>query len=158
MCKPVRKFDYAFYLKRIDAFTSCFEQPYYLIPDNLKITGQQPIPKYALLTSTLSFDLFIVCIRMTEHQALLAVSRTALACQLYKLKTGHYPDELTDLAPDYLNPVPMDPFTGKPLAYQKVGMGFIIYSLGPDQKDDNGKPVKCYLDNPPSYDIGWKVE
>ncbi len=33
-----------------------------------------------------------------------------------------------------------------------------MYSLGPDQKDDNGKPEKLYLDNPPPYDIVWKVE
>ena len=129
-----------------------------MIPDNLKVIVQQPIPKYAFLTSDLTPDLFPVCIRKSEHQALLAVSRTALACQLYKQKTGQYPDELTKLAPDYLNPVPIDPFTGKPLAYRKVGKGFILYSLGPDQKDDNGKPEKCYLDNPPPYDIGWKIE
>jgi len=35
--------------------------------------------------------------------------------------------------------VPIDPFTGKPLVYRREGEGFIVYSLGTNQKDDGGR-------------------
>ena len=33
---------------------------------------------------------------------------------------------------------PVDPFTGKPLEYRREGDGFLIYSAGPDGRDDGG--------------------
>ena len=51
-----------------------------------------------------------------------------------------------------LTTLPTDPFTGKPFVYRRSGAGFRLYSLGPDQQDDDG------VSRDPSrktYDIGW---
>jgi hypothetical protein len=40
-----------------------------------------------------------------------------------------------------ISPVPTDPFDGKPLRYrQEVGLGFVVYSVGPEGTFDGGKP------------------
>ena len=33
----------------------------------------------------------------------------------------------------------MDPFDGQPLRYRKQGAGYVLYSIGPDRKDNSGE-------------------
>jgi hypothetical protein len=40
----------------------------------------------------------------------------------------------------YLKQLPMDSFSDKPLVYKKTEDNFILYSVGPDFKDDGGEP------------------
>jgi hypothetical protein len=35
----------------------------------------------------------------------------------------------------------MYPFDGQPLRYRKQDAGYVLYSIGPDLKDDGGKPM-----------------
>jgi hypothetical protein len=75
----------------------------------------------------------------------LANLRLALtAVALEKFRAAHnnrYPASLSELTPDYLAATLMDPFDGQPLRYQKQGAGYVLYSIGPDLKDDGGKPM-----------------
>ncbi len=41
--------------------------------------------------------------------------------------------------PNYLPAVPQDPFAPKPLVYRPAPAKVLIYSRGPDGKDDGGK-------------------
>ena len=70
--------------------------------------------------------------------ASLRTARTALAVQRYRLATGKLPDALIDLVPTYLDTVPTDPFDGKDLRYEKLGVGFVVYSVDQDLHDDGG--------------------
>ena len=65
-------------------------------------------------------------------------ARTALAIQRFRLATERLPDALIDLVPAYLDAVPTDPFDGKDLRYEKLGIGFVVYSVGQDLRDDGG--------------------
>jgi len=73
-----------------------------------------------------------------------ALARVRLAyCMLrlrrFYLESRHYPPSLADLG------IPRDhstdPFSGKPLIYQKSSDGYLLYSIGPDLKDDGGVPM-----------------
>jgi hypothetical protein len=76
-------------------------------------------------------------------RALTAAHRNALAVVLgvlaYQQQHGHLPQRLTDL--DGIIPAAQcrDPFSGAPLIYrtQADGERFTLYSVGPDQDDDN---------------------
>jgi hypothetical protein len=48
------------------------------------------------------------------------------------------------LAPHYLPAIPVDPCGGQPLHYaiKAGGSGFLLYSIGPDLKDNGGTPGK----------------
>ena len=61
-----------------------------------------------------------------------------IALAAYKLNEGHYPDELTNLVPKYLDTVPLDPFTGELLTYRLNEHGYTLYSVGTDFEDDGG--------------------
>lgn len=59
------------------------------------------------------------------------------AIKRYRLKEGHLPKTLFALVENqYLNRVPMDPFTDSPLTYRGKDTDFVVYSVGPDFHDD----------------------
>lgn len=51
-----------------------------------------------------------------------------------RLRTGVFPDSLAS--------PPADPFDGRPLRYRKTDRGFVLYSIGPNLKDDGGDPTR----------------
>jgi len=71
--------------------------------------------------------------------ARLRLAQTAVALEQFRAaNTNHYPAALAELSPKFLPAAPTDPFDGQPLRYRKAGEGFVIYSIGPDLKDDSG--------------------
>ena len=71
--------------------------------------------------------------------ARLRLGQTAIALQQFYNSNGNkFPDALTELSPKFIGSVPNDPFDGQPLRYRKAGAGFLLYSIGPDLKDDGG--------------------
>ncbi len=65
-------------------------------------------------------------------------TRVALGIERYRLAKGSLPKELADLAPRYIDKVPIDPFDGKPLRYKLTEPGYILYSIGEDGTDEGG--------------------
>jgi len=77
-----------------------------------------------------------------------------LSCGLFRSARGRYPSKLDELAPEFLDKLPPDPFTGKPFRYElrDGGASFIVYSLGENLKDDGGvKDPAAQKD-----DISWE--
>lgn len=69
----------------------------------------------------------------------LAFIRGALAVEIAKRRSGRYPE--TAGALDRGLALPKDPFGHNPLCYQPKGDGYLLYSVGPDGKDDRGVPA-----------------
>ena len=76
-----------------------------------------------------------------EAEANVNLCRAALAASAFKSDKGQYPSGLSELVPQYLAGVPVDPFDGKPLRWIAVEDGAIIYSVGEDGDDDGGKEI-----------------
>jgi hypothetical protein len=82
----------------------------------------------------------------------------ALAAERYRLKRGKWPASLYDLLPEFLPAVPLDPFDGALLRYRLVEHGVVVYSGGPDGKDDGGRLQRRYLVSPAdSGDYGFEL-
>ena len=64
-----------------------------------------------------------------------------LAVERFRLDNDALPETLNDLAPKYIESIPLDPFDGNPLRYKKLETGYSIYSIGPDCIDDGGKSL-----------------
>lgn len=62
-----------------------------------------------------------------------------LALELHRLRRGAYPERLDQLVPDYLPALPPDRFDGTPVKYRLEEGGPVLYSVGPDRKDDQGR-------------------
>jgi len=77
--------------------------------------------------------------KFAHGQSCLDLARVAIALEHYRLDQGHFPDALTALAPQYLNPVPHDIIGGQPLHYRLTPKGqFVLYSIGWNERDDGG--------------------
>jgi hypothetical protein len=63
----------------------------------------------------------------------------SLGLRAYKTDHDEYPEQLGKLVPKYFDAVPKDPFTGKALEYRRDGKGYLLYSLGANGTDDDGR-------------------
>jgi hypothetical protein len=66
----------------------------------------------------------------------LAATRILLALKAYKLEKGKLPATLAELAPEYLDSVPLDDYDGLPMRYNAAKK--VVYSVGKDLKDNGG--------------------
>jgi hypothetical protein len=63
----------------------------------------------------------------------------ALAAERFRLRHGRWPEALEPLVPEFLAGVPLDPFDGRPLRLRRTQDGVVIYSIGADGRDHEGK-------------------
>ena len=155
--RSIIKKDEIIYLRLLSKVQRSFELPYYQIADVIKAAPiEQQIPRYAIITRIILPSLEKVRETAARHQAEVEVCRVGLALKLFKQQAGVYPDTLDALAPEFLKFIPVDPFTGKSLVYRKDGDGFLLYSLGPNLKDDGGKARVPADYQSKDYDIVWK--
>lgn len=62
----------------------------------------------------------------------------AIACERYRLANGVWPKSLAELQPSFIQELPLDPYTGKPLFFQVLPDGIVVYSVGINGIDDGG--------------------
>lgn len=93
-------------------------------------------------------------------QARLLTAQTAVAVERYRIATGRLPVDLSDLVPAYLDIVPEDPFDGRPLRYKTLRAGYLLYSIGRDETDNDGKerPPERKDREQTQYDVTFIVE
>jgi hypothetical protein len=73
-----------------------------------------------------------------ENDARLGTAELAIALRMYKSRNGDYPESLSQLVPDIVQELPVDPFTGEGFVYHKGGRGFTIYRPGRNGKNEFG--------------------
>ena len=62
----------------------------------------------------------------------------------YRADRGEYPNQLADLVPQYIAAIPIDPFADRPFVYRRQPVGFMLYSVGLNGKDDVGTGYRDY--------------
>ena len=73
------------------------------------------------------------------------VSEALIVCarERYRRANGEYPATVARLAPGFLENLPQDVITGETLKYRLTANGqFLLYSVGWNQRDDNGNAEK----------------
>jgi len=96
-------------------------------------------------------------------EAIKQIAVAAVGLKRYQLKYGKYPADLSLLVPEFVPRVPVDPVDGKPLRYRlDVDGTFLLYSVGPNGKDDGGNPSHAtkrsqnlMWENPDALDWVW---
>ena len=75
-----------------------------------------------------------------------------LALRAHQLEHNAPPPDLQALVPNFIKAVPIDPFgKGAPLRYKTDGKNYRLWSIGPDGRDDSGKPIDWLKDAPKPY-------
>jgi len=85
--------------------------------------------------------------RVSEREDLF---RLALALAIHRKAKGSFPEKLEELVPAFLKEIPGDRFSNRGLIYDKGDDGYILYSVGPNGKDEQGRGPD---DVPPGDDL-----
>lgn len=124
------------YTRYMDTAMKSARQPYAL-------GNTEPPMPHDLMTAFLAPVVTPARLRHTDNEGQNALLITALALHAYHLEHGAYPTALSELVPAYLARVPDDPFAlSGPVRYRRNGAAFVLYSVGPDGKDDGGTPIR----------------
>ena len=96
-------------------------------------------PYHVVSTLVISATLQIAR-RAVYAQSVLDHATVACALERYRIEHGSYPDSLNEIKLANSEPLPIDVFSGKPLAYRKTENGkYALWSVGFDGRDDGGK-------------------
>ncbi|MDP9174460.1 MAG: hypothetical protein M3O30_11420 [Planctomycetota bacterium] len=130
------------YMKLMEDLQSDATLPYFQTITKQSLNANSSRASNGLFTSllgkSLSQRLLVTCARI---EATDACAQTAVAMTRYRLDNGALPSHLQNLVPKYLEAVPTDPFDGQPLRLAIKKNQWIIYSIGPDGKDDGGTEI-----------------
>ncbi|MDD3925498.1 MAG: hypothetical protein PHT33_02450 [bacterium] len=157
--KPVMRTGMVYYLKQSMLAAKLMSRPYYEVSEAANhldedSNGGAKIFRAGMFIS--GWRAFYDCEVM--HDVRMQGFEISLALKAYKSSHGSYPITLDVLVPELMRSLPVDPFTGHNFRYQRQGKGFILYSLGANQKDDGGKEDKTRNmgdDKSHRDDIAW---
>jgi hypothetical protein len=78
----------------------------------------------------------------SKNQTTVHLARIAIALERHFLAHKQYPETLDALVPQFIAKLPHDVINGQPLKYRRTQTGgFILYSVGWNEKDDGGTVV-----------------
>lgn len=73
-----------------------------------------------------------------QREALLRSALVALAAERFRLQKGRWPLEPKEMDASLVGSLPADPYDGSPLRFRRLDDGLVVYSIGPDGRDDGG--------------------
>lgn len=144
---PYLKKDEAFYLKRMDQQIELARE--HRRPEEAGSPSHPPgqsvfkeegahFPWYALITKLMLPSFAVVSEKRDQAVATLALMQGAMALSFYKQQTGRYASNLAEATTKTGWTLNKDPFTNQDLIYRRQGKGYLLYSLGPNGRDDGG--------------------
>ncbi len=145
--KPLFLADHAAYLRFMHDGTRFLERPY--SPEQGEVMEQGVQKTRYLVTRILTPAIFRVKEIHCEMIAQLRIVQAGLTLLQHKQNEDAFPTTLEALKLQNIN----DPFSDGPLLYKTEGQGFVLYSVGPDQKDNGGSPKQKKQKT--DWDIVW---
>jgi len=141
LIRPIQKMQIIWVQDQFREAKKTASLPYYDIKalSKEKQLWRESAPWYFKFSGLLLADFQSVFLKEATLEAMMLTTKAGLACKIYKNETGHYPENLDGLVPELMDKVPIDPFTGKPLIYRLQDGGVLIYSVGSNEKDDEGR-------------------
>jgi hypothetical protein len=148
--KPRFVADHAMYLTMMGKLSQMLQSPYLPKGSNLREEFENLRKEARMLTReyTPMFDFVAAFSYRTSGQ--LRLTRAGLALLQYRQAHGAFPPTLDALGLQGLT----DPYTQQPLHYRPEGEGFIVYSVGEDQKDNGGAVRQRRQET--DYDTVWR--
>jgi hypothetical protein len=98
-----------------------------------------PLPRDPWVELAVSFVHVDELWKLERARTDLTLLEVALAVRLHCLEHGGYPSRLAEISKQWLPSIPVD-LWDQPIVYRLKNGQPVIYSLGPDGKDDGGLP------------------
>src|SRR5262249_14555979 len=77
---------------------------------------------------------------LTQDTARTKMAAVMVALERYRLREGGWPETLSALNPDFLESIPLDPYTGQPVRSFRRCDGVTVYCRGPNGENAAGGP------------------
>jgi len=133
--------DIAGFNRLMDDYIATFDQPTETWESKLDLVASDfQLYRSGMMTRILLPALKAASQAILDGEAQCRLAETAIAMVKYFQKHGEYPETLSQLSPEFIEKVPLDPFTGKSLGYVNMDKGVVLYSVGVDGIDDGGQP------------------
>ena len=138
--RPVFKTEIIWLMERYEHVLKAAEMPYYASRDISKELEQgiNSTPWYYIMADSVIPNVVATLFKRATLEAMFETARVGIACKIYKTLHGDFPQDLTELFPEILEKMPVDPFTGQPLIYKRRDSGIMVFSVGSNRKDDGG--------------------
>lgn len=136
------------YLDRMDRFAALSELPFPTRGHEIMkwhgVVAQERMTTNQLslgwtMASRQADDFLRLLSRSVKVVALVRCTRLALRVEAHRSKEGRFPDSVEDLVQDQEPSLVQDPYSTKALRYRRERDGYLIYSLGPDFRDNRGE-------------------
>jgi len=138
---PILLLDKLAYLEYMSDVIDLKALPAYQSRDALeKLTDQLSTVSKLKVRARLVIPVFARAEAQDRLVAQCDLAEMAMYLKQYKKKTGSYPEKLDAIVPEYIQELPVDPFTGTRYIYRKEGDGFVLYSVSVNLVDNGGKP------------------
>jgi len=147
--KPLLRTDHAAYLRALHEMVRIMEEPF-SSEDAAEKRVLSLIPSHCFISRLLVPALTRSKTTFTRAQAKSRITRLGLAALEFHRNQGRFPMSLGELE---MEPI-LDPFTQKQILYRVEPEGFLLYSCGPNQKDDGG--IARSKPSEEEMDILWK--
>jgi hypothetical protein len=141
LIRPITKAETRWALKKYEDVEFISLLPFYKTKESQKeyLQDIESLPWYFYVSKTFLPKFDAVWLKEANLEAVMGAGQIGLACKIFKNEEGHFPVDITSLVPGILANEPVDPFTGKSFVYALREDGFIVYSLGSNEKDDEGR-------------------
>lgn len=152
------------YADRMGELMEISKRPYNKSKLDTFETRISKLPMFYFLVKMGFPSLTAVVTKKTNVEMSRQTTLAGLAVERYRLKHGKLPESLSELVPEFLPSVPIDPFNGNQLIYKKgevllekllpgedpsfgkygniTKKGYVIYSVGQNGLDDGGVSMK----------------
>ena len=161
---PLLTQDKILYLRQCNRVVELSRKPYREVKHQYDALQReaQDAPKYAVVTRRLSPAFLLPTISRDKAIASVGVAQYGMALRAYQEAVGRYPESLAELRAKIDWPLPSDPFSGKDFIYRREGKGYLLYSIGPNMKDEGGKDRRSVTGplppgQEPPDDIAWRM-
>lgn len=123
----------------------------------LEVKYENEAKKNRYVVSGMIVEVYSMIFRtMVTSDAQILLARIGLSLSQYHNDHGAYPDSLQALVPEYLDALPLDPFSGSGFVYQREGDAYLLYSIGPNGVDDGGTTNENGVADEDDGDLVWK--
>jgi hypothetical protein len=120
-------------------YDAALAHPYYLAREGIEQVEQKAQDgRWGILPAMQAPAWTTATAAAAQAEAKWLLDNMALAATAYRIRHGRFPAAPGDLVPEFMTVVPADPFSGQPMKMRPTDEGVILYSIGPDMKDNGG--------------------
>lgn len=119
--------------------------------------GEQPFASKAVWRGCLADYYRGLPARIKRGRGLLLSIIGCIAAERYRVSTGHWPRSMDSLVPLYLQEIPTDPATGRPLRLFRLNDGIAVCSEEPDDRADTTARVADVVRRKRPPNSGWRL-